>query len=53
LEKKTIITPPEALKHVPQGVHDILLLVKDNTSATTNFNTTSGNTVFPGYYNNN
>jgi hypothetical protein len=31
-EGKTIITP-EALKHVPQGVQDILLLVKDNTSA--------------------
>jgi hypothetical protein len=29
---KTIITP-EALKHVPQGIRDILLLVKDNTSA--------------------
>jgi hypothetical protein len=31
-EGKTIITP-EALKHVPQGVRDILLLVKDNMSA--------------------
>jgi hypothetical protein len=29
---KTIITP-EALKHVPQGIRDIILLVKDNTSA--------------------
>jgi hypothetical protein len=29
---KTIITP-EALKHVPQGIPDILLLIKDNTSA--------------------
>jgi hypothetical protein len=31
-ERKTIITP-EALKHVPQGACDILLLVKDNFSA--------------------
>ena len=31
-EEKNIITP-EALKHAPQGVRDILLLVKDNTSA--------------------
>jgi hypothetical protein len=30
--EKNIITP-EALKYAPQGVHDILLLVKDNTSA--------------------
>jgi hypothetical protein len=28
---KTIITP-EALKHAPQGIHDILLLIKVNTS---------------------
>jgi hypothetical protein len=31
-EGKTIITP-EVLKHVPQGVRNILLLVKDNNSA--------------------
>ncbi len=31
-EGRTIITM-EALQHVPQGVRDILLLVKDNTSA--------------------
>jgi hypothetical protein len=31
-EEKNIITP-EALKYAPQGVHNILLLVKDNTSA--------------------
>ena len=30
-EEKHIITP-EALKYAPQGVHDIFLLVKDNTS---------------------
>jgi hypothetical protein len=30
--EENIITP-EALKYAPQGVHDILLLVKDNTSA--------------------
>jgi hypothetical protein len=30
--EKNIITL-EALKYAPQGVHDILLLVKDNTSA--------------------
>jgi hypothetical protein len=30
-EEKNIITP-EALKYAPQGVRDILLLVKDNTS---------------------
>jgi len=31
-EGKTIITP-EALQHVPLGIHGILLLVKDNISA--------------------
>ncbi len=31
-EEKNIITP-EALKYTPKGVHDIILLVKDNTSA--------------------
>ena len=31
-EGKHIITP-EALKYTPQGVHDILLLIKNNTSA--------------------
>ena len=31
-EEKNIITP-EALKYAPQGISDILLLVKDNTSA--------------------
>ncbi len=31
-DKKNIITM-EALKHVPKGIRDILLLVKDNTSA--------------------
>jgi hypothetical protein len=31
-EERNIFTP-KALKHAPQGVQDILLLVKDNTSA--------------------
>ncbi len=60
IEGKTIITP-ETLKHVPQGIRDILLLVKDNTFAIyvrkplpsgkdciqKTFNTTSLNTASP------
>ncbi len=34
-EERNIFTP-EALKHAPQGVQDILLLVKDNTSMSAN-----------------
>jgi hypothetical protein len=31
--KEKIIITPEALKHVPQGICDILLLIKNNTSS--------------------